>query len=214
MRLTPKARVVVQDVIGDLPRARSGLSRTSDSYDKWVATLQRELTNASAAFRASGMAKVLQMMKQSLVTAAAQPMARGSNWAVSAACSLSNKLPAELRDWYLDPSAWQEICDHEARSHIAAVLMRYMFCASYCAVAGGTTRGSPKAGDFPSLLAPRHANWLSGDFSDRFRVQDARFPATTITSHIAKDGHYFIHYDASQCRSLTVRGSQTSDFPG
>src|SRR5690606_5990996 len=103
---------------------------------------------------------------------------------------------------------------HEARAHMASDLRRYAFAASFASITGK----SPKLADFPEELLPEHQNVELGRegkmFADRFRVQLPDQPSTTITSHISKDGHYFIHYDPLQCRSLTVReAARLQTFP-
>ncbi len=119
-----------------------------------------------------------------------------------------------LNGWCIDRQS-SVLANHEARAHMPDDLVRYLFVSSYGQVHGQ----SPKLRHFPRSLLPVHANINPDDigsaiFNDRFRVQVADLPATTITSHIGKDGHAFIHYDPEQCRSLTVReAARLQTFP-
>ena len=127
----------------------------------------------------------------------------------------SPKRPTELQKWLHDRSLGG-VCQHESRAHMASDLARYLFSASFAGLWGY----SPRLDVFPSKLLPDHGNvHVEGEseaipFKDRFRVQCRDEPASTVVAHIAKDGHYYIHYDPSQCRSLTVReAARLQTFP-
>jgi len=127
-------------------------------------------------------------------------------------CS-SDRRPGCLPDWFFDPKLGG-VLNHVTRGHISADLHRYLFASVYAETHG---RG-PLLQDFPKPLLPKHKNVRAAlketKFNDRFRVQLKGRPSTTVVSHISKDGHYFIHYDPTQCRSLTVReAARLQTFP-
>ncbi|MCF8002982.1 MAG: DNA cytosine methyltransferase [Chromatiaceae bacterium] len=121
--------------------------------------------------------------------------------------------PAKLADWYEDPCL-HGVCQHATREHMPEDHYRYLYAAAFAEARGV----SPRLRDFPPSLLPNHGNvsrsLKSDNFADRFRVQVGTLPASTVMSHLAKDGHYFIHPDPSQARSLTVReAARLQTFP-
>ena len=125
------------------------------------------------------------------------------------------KTPKEnnpLQNWYEDKNL-HGACNHETRTHLLEDLRRYFFASTYAE----KYKRFPRLSDYEKQsfqLMPDHVSAMSGKFADRFRVQMPDTAATTITSHISKDGHYFIHYDPRQCRSLTVReAARIQTFP-
>ena len=189
----------VNDVIGAMPRLRSRLSR-GDSPDAWQDAVRAaiDLVDEHQPIMDSTEEK---RFRRAL--AEVRSTAHGTTLPCRDArgrVALPEHCPPELRDWIFDGKL-ERLPNNETRAHMPSDLARYLFAATFARTFGR----SPKRHDFPLAFAPNHANWHSGSFDDRFRVQVANQPGTTVTSHIAKDGHYFIHPDPHQCRSLTVR---------
>ena len=199
-RLEPERDPVsVDDIIGAMPRLRSRLSRGDDpnSWKDAVREAHDLIVANQPAMSNAEWVRFRRALARALTTAngSAPPSrdARG-NTVLRSGC------PLVLRDWTFDERL-RTLPNNETRSHMAADLTRYLFAAAF----GYAFRRSPKTFDFPEALMPSHTNWHTGHFDDRYRVQLADYPCTTVTSHVSKDGHYFIHPDPGQCRSLTVR---------
>lgn len=188
----------IEQALAGLPPLRSGLSRVADSGDAWHKIMDEERHRVANIVR-SRFPAVAEILEE---TVPASGLPRSST---RYAPGKTNHLAASLRG--SNPGI---VLNHETRTHMRSDLGRYMFCAAFAQIADR----SPKSGDFPRRLAPEHGNWETGAFADRFRVQMSGGPSSTITSHLSKDGHAFIHWDASQGRSLTVReAARLQTFP-
>lgn len=199
----------VREVIGSLPRLRSKLSKQFDSAAHWSAEVGAHFARMAAEVKG---ARELTPLWEVLNESAHEiPLGLGTGSRQLKKHSFDKDDPNTLEGWYHDPnlSVW---LNHEARGHMTSDLRRYAYASAFAQAFGR----SPKGHDDFSLegLRPNHENWETGKFSDRFRVQLNDRPATTVTSHISKDGHYFIHPDPLQCRSLTVReAARLQTFP-
>jgi DNA (cytosine-5)-methyltransferase 1 len=200
-------RVSIWKVIDNLPRLRSKLSQSEDSSEAWIKTIKQitdstfPLGNGIDVDVWRALCRAAKKLTDSLQT--------------GAEFIPTNAKPGWQKSWFYDHRLGG-VCNHSTRAHIAADLWRYFFAACFAQTLGK----SPLLTDFPSSLLPKHQNARRPeekddvDFADRFRVQVKDRPSSTVTAHIAKDGHYFIHPDPIQCRSLTVReAARLQTFP-
>jgi DNA (cytosine-5)-methyltransferase 1 len=188
--------IPIEKAIGDLPHLRSGLSKEEDTPDNWLIAVS-DLKNSPTMLDPSVSPDLRQAIRE-LFPRLKAGMVRGGEFVPG------NPRPKFAWKWLFDPRL-QGFCNHITRGHIRGDLHRYLFAALFAQV----EKRIPSLEEFPKALLPNHKNVaeaLAGSmFNDRFRVQLRGHPSTTITAHISKDGHYFIHYDPAQCRSLTVR---------
>ena len=91
--------------------------------------------------------------------------------------------------------------NHFSKTHMPSDLARYAFVSAWRN--NRSKRLTTK--DLPPELRPEHKNFSRGIFVDRFRSLSPEEASPTITGHIGMDGHAFIHWDTTFCRSLSIR---------
>lgn len=197
------------DATQELPHLRSKLSKEADSNEQWMKAVKQHLVElAHESSKKDGLEKLNATLKKYAGKISSELGTGSLREPMDQRPTLEK---SKLDEWYED-SKLKVWLNHETRGHMTSDLRRYVYAAAFAE----TFEHSPKGHEEFNLkgLRPNHVNWESGDFSDRFRVQLKDEPATTVTSHISKDGHYFIHPDPSQCRSLTVReAARLQTFP-
>jgi DNA (cytosine-5)-methyltransferase 1 len=196
-------------VLSGMPKLRSGLSRGDDAPEEWRKVVAEAMALVAGLDTRLGDEEHLAFTMRASTCLAAFRRLNDVPAREEYGTGIAEDCPRNLRDWLTDHRL-ATLPNHASRAHMKSDLARYFFAAIFAEVTGR----SPKASDFPGELAPDHRNWKSGKFADRFRVQVRDQPSTTVTSHISKDGHYFIHPDPMQCRSLTVReAARLQTFP-
>lgn len=200
--------VFVNEALSGLPPLRSRLSKEPDSHEAWLSVFS-EAPRRIAWLNPEAAKKIAAVIRDSAAKAKCHASVGSAflRYDVESEGALRTSLRHHLLDKRLGG-----VIQHEARSHMRSDLHRYLFASAYAGLFGR----SPKISDFPDSLLPDHGNVLSADvpFVDRFRVQLGSSWSSTVVSHIAKDGHYFIHFDPAQCRSLTVReAARLQTFP-
>jgi DNA (cytosine-5)-methyltransferase 1 len=202
-------QIILPEIFYDLPEIRSRRSDGQDSWSSWIHTLTHAV---SAKWQRSHVGTNIEDVHQRALQVISSLQRGAPLESYSRGYRKNIQLSSPWKSWFRGNAP--PLTEHESRSHMESDLARYLFAACYAEVRGK----SPDLRDFPSHLLPDHKNVdeaIGGSlFNDRFRVQLSSRPATTITSHIAKDGHYFIHYDPSQARSFSVReAARAQTFP-
>jgi DNA (cytosine-5)-methyltransferase 1 len=199
----------LKQVIDALPKIRSGIGReiigTNKKGNHIYKSIENNYPNWSNSITNYRTLLTKELIKEedTLIDSNNQ----GANFMEYTLLEKDNPL---FEDWYQDKRL-NGVVNHESRTHLKEDLGRYLFSSLYLRTHGEF----PRLRDYPQWLLPKHKNASKGDkFIDRFRTQKPNQAATTITSHISKDGHYFIHYDPAQCRSMTVReAARVQTFP-
>lgn len=216
VQLVPADREInCGEVIEDLPRLRSAFSQKyGDSNDTWL-DFMKTFDSQNWWEDSEELAQIRKVAQKHLSRLRLPKAGTGGSYVRGR--KVGSGIPTPMREWLVDERL-DGACNHESKAHMPKDIHRYLFAACHTLVNENLLR----LVHFPKDLLPEHENIDATDskalshsnFADRFAVQAKNRPARTVVSHIAKDGHYYIHPDPSQGRSFSVReAARIQTFP-
>ena len=218
--------ISISDVIGTFPSLRSGISKRKeevlDTFENWVYQWNESKKSLMGNLSGADFKTTRDVLEKQKPASMSNKLNIGNEIFVKSKRSgFSRKfekstLPEHiaLRKWLYHPKL-NGFANHSTKAHQPFDREIYMFVAAYAkAHAKENPSPSPTKDDFPKFLAPHHKSWDEGHHKDRFRCLESSKTPMTITSHLKKDGHAFIHYDVKQNRAISPReAARIQTFP-
>ena len=164
-------KITTQEVIGDLPKLRSGLSKIENNNKNWLSTLNKIPLTLKKELEELNLNDVYEQIKDTSVNVTVPKDVQGSLHGLKKKKTLTIKKSPELAAWLNDQRMGNHVVNHETRGHLESDLQRYLFSSCWAKVAREKNWNIkfPKSKEYPSSLKPKHKNFDSGKFSDRFR---------------------------------------------
>lgn len=112
--------------------------------------------------------------------------------------AFNNTINHELEEIHINDGTFKHILQHVSRNNNQHDLEIYRKCVE----TWNNLHRQLRYNELPARLTTHNNNRI---FLDRFKVVPGDGISHTIVAHIAKDGHYYIHPNINQNRSLSVR---------
>ena len=208
-QLSVRKLVSVGDVIGAMPRLRSGLSR-GDSNDTWKDEIQDAIIlvrKNKQSFPEEKRKKFEHYLDQcALYISKDGNIPRESSFGTG----LKKHCPDDLREWLIDDEL-DQLSNNTTRGHMPSDLARYLFASIFSKI----HKKSPKSSEFPKALSPNHKKLENWKF---FRqIQSASIRSTIINSNQSYFQGWTLFYTPRSEAMSQLDGSRScspSDFSG
>ena len=113
--LVGNSPVAVKDVLSDLPKLRSGLSKELNTDDNWLKSIKENASTTIDSLHKNGQQLIANEFAKAISEIEIPKSKQGNNFGLKRPTSMKNKY---LKSWYYDKKLSGHICNHETRGHL------------------------------------------------------------------------------------------------